>query len=262
VKATETKPAVAQTETSEGRPQSGRGRRERQPRHDRQATANDSNLSVEQIAEKTQAEVQAMSRAAMDRINAKVDEVATPLPTAAAEENPRRSARAERMSRPDRWERQVAVDPSVIPAHQADSDPALIAAQDAAADSLMGNRALRAHTVSAPTEVSTSAPEPVVAPAATIQEPAFVVQTQFVAETSTTQHIDQVDHTESTLHEAAPTDDAITTTEESTTEQPPRRTGTRRGLYRRRTGGRRPNNRRDGATDEHAPTEHTPSESN
>jgi len=114
-------------------------RRERSPRRERTPRAESG--SIEQIAEKTQAEIQSYSRAAMDRINAKVDneilvaqQQSTLAPVVPTEE-PRRSARAERMARPDRWERQIALDPNI--------DPALLAAQDAAADSLMGNRAQR-----------------------------------------------------------------------------------------------------------------------
>ena len=93
-----------------------------------------------------------MSRAAMDRINAKVDEaIKLPEPPRlAADESPRRSARAERMARSDRWERQVTAEPAPMPVHHAEANPALLAAQDAAADSLMGNRAQRHTTHSTP----------------------------------------------------------------------------------------------------------------
>lgn len=117
----------------------GNRRRERSARRERTPRAESG--SIEQIAEKTQAEIQSYSRAAMDRINAKVDneilvaQQQAILATVAPTEEPRRSARAERMARPDRWERQIALDPNI--------DPALLAAQDAAADSLMGNRAQR-----------------------------------------------------------------------------------------------------------------------
>jgi ribonuclease E len=124
--------------SSEGQERNSR-RRERAPRRERTPRAESG--SIEQIAEKTQAEIQSFSRAAMDRINAKVDneilvaQQQSILATVAPTEEPRRSARAERMARPDRWERQIALDPNI--------DPALLAAQDAAADSLMGNRAQR-----------------------------------------------------------------------------------------------------------------------
>jgi hypothetical protein len=123
---------------TEGQERNNR-RRERSPRRER--TPRSESGSIEQIAEKTQAEIQSYSRAAMDRINAKVDneilvaQQQAILATVAPTEEPRRSARAERMARPDRWERQIALDPNI--------DPALLAAQDAAADSLMGNRAQR-----------------------------------------------------------------------------------------------------------------------
>ena len=136
-----TSPAV---ETESGQTaESGRNsrRRERPPRRERnnRAEQNGDAASIEQIADKTQAEVQSFSRAAMDRINAKIDsEIQPPVLTEErndTEPQVRRSARAERMARPDRWERQIAIDPN--------TDPALLAAQDAAADSLMGNRAQR-----------------------------------------------------------------------------------------------------------------------
>jgi hypothetical protein len=109
-----------------GRRRERNGRRERAPRQE-----NTDNLSIDQIADNAQAEIQAMSRAALERLNAKAETI-EPTEAPAVFENPRRTARAERMSRADRWERQITIDPML--------DPALLAAQDAAADSLMGNR--------------------------------------------------------------------------------------------------------------------------
>jgi ribonuclease E len=166
-------------------------RRERQPRRERAPRPDGDNMSIEQIADKTQAEIQAMSRAAMDRLNAKVDtHTAEMTPTSApvAEEAPRRSARSERMSRPDRWERQVAVD-AVI-------DPALLAAQDAAADSLMGNRSQPRHHVPAPVAAPTVTEAPVVVAAPIVSDtvaipvPAFVVSHQRIEATPATESHD------------------------------------------------------------------------
>jgi len=188
---TETAPAISDNKATEGSGESlarsNNRRRERQPRRERAPRPDGENMSIEQIADKTQAEIQAMSRAAMDRLNAKVDTHATEvMPTSApvSEEAPRRSARAERMSRPDRWERQVAVDPSI--------DPALLAAQDAAADSLMGNRSQPRQHIPAPvaapvvTEAPTVAPAPMIAE--TIATPAFVISHQVIEPTKTADH--------------------------------------------------------------------------
>jgi hypothetical protein len=58
------------------------------------------------------------------------------------------------MARSDRWERKITTEPALMPGHHAEANPALLAAQDAAADSLMGNRAQR---YSAPSAVAVSA---------------------------------------------------------------------------------------------------------
>ncbi len=191
----EAAPSIVDNKTTEGlsetAPRSNNRRRERQPRRERTPRPDGENMSIEQIADKTQAEIQAMSRAAMDRLNAKVDtHAAEVMPTAAptVEEAPRRSARAERMSRPDRWERQVAVDALI--------DPALLAAQDAAADSLMGNRSQPRHYVPAPVAAPTVTEAPVVVAAPVVSDtlampvPAFVVSHQRIEATPATESHD------------------------------------------------------------------------
>jgi hypothetical protein len=219
-------------------------------------------MSIEQIADKTQAEVQAMSRAAMDRLNAKVDthtaEI-TPTTAPVAEEAPRRSARSERMSRPDRWERQIVVDPT--------SDPALLAAQDAAADSLMGNRAQRQQHAAAPQVAPIATVAPTTAPivqahtevvTASVDVPAFVVAHQ---------HIEQTASTEATDVTLPPIPDGMTKEELDAEDEralriasgqeegaPKRDYDDRRGRrspYRRR-GPRRPSNVRREHNNEHA----------
>lgn len=108
----------------------GRNRRDRGNRQERNANS-DNELSIEQLADNTQAEVQAMAKAAAERVanNGRNRDTAADAPQAP------RTAREARMARADRWERQLAIDPVTLT-----DDPALQAAQDAAADSLMGNR--------------------------------------------------------------------------------------------------------------------------
>jgi hypothetical protein len=222
------------------------------------------------MAEKTQAEIQAMSRAAMDRINAKVDEAINlpEVPTVAIEEaSPKMTARAERMARADRWERQITADPKQLPVHHAEANPALLAAQDAAADSLMGNRALRhqsAVNTPAPTAVATATPTELVHVANTPSEGADVAQ-PVTAESNTHTAAsvkpvfevtsEQIGQTQmasradiSTAEMAQPVilePTVVTDSEQDTMKQQevnthyePRRT-VRRGLYRRRVVGKR-----------------------
>ena len=236
-------------------------RRERQPRRERTPRPEGENMSIEQIADKTQAEIQAMSRAAMDRLNAKVDTHTVELtPTTAPELEeaaPRRSARSERMSRPDRWERQVAIDPTI--------DPALLAAQDAAADSLMGNRSqTRQHIiapVSAPIQppIATLAPTPAPVIAAIESEaPIFVVSHQHIEQTTTIEVVDNSlppipeGMTKEELDEEDERALRIASGQEEGT--PKREYDDRRGRrspYRRR-GPRRPSNVRREHNNEHA----------
>jgi ribonuclease E len=255
-----------------------RSRRERPPRGERtpvsaveSRASTDQSHSTEMMAEKTQAEIQAMSRAAMDRINAKVDEaIRLPEPpTPVTDEEPRRSARAERMARSDRWERQVTAEPAPVPVHHAETHSALLAAQDAAADSLMGNRAQRqpsAETVIV-TPAATSAPTmtPSREPVAVVAEstkPVFEIKHEAIEQTKPSEFdrgsvpvavaSEVVPASVSTHHDPVgnAVDESAPVSADAPTSYEPRRP-MRRGLYRRRVVGNRKPRR---STDEHAVT--------
>lgn len=274
--AEEVKAVSSERGEAAGNQGSRRPRRERPPRGERpQASPVDNGVSVEQshstevMAEKTQAEIQAMSRAAMDRINAKVDEaIRLPEPpTPAAEDAPRRSARAERMARSDRWERQMTAEPAPMPVHHAETHSALLAAQDAAADSLMGNRAQRHHAsegVASVTETATPAPtsapsrEPVMVEPV---KPVFEIKHEAIEQTKAADpdvvSVPAVVTPAPTPVSATVTadvisesvvDGAVSSSADAPTSYEPRRP-MRRGLYRRRVVGNRKPRR---STDEHA----------